>query len=181
MTEQRVSSRYARAIFQLAEEQNVSDAVLQDFSLIIEVVADSRELMNLLKSPVVPHFKKQSIFSEIFKGKISDITLQFLLLLTDKRRENILDSIIMQYVSLYNEKNNRLPIEVHSAVELSDDLKNSIVSKLEKYTGKTLIPSFDENAELKAGMLIRIEDWVFDATLKNQLKNLHDRLMTGDK
>src|SRR6056300_1146437 len=131
MTEQRVSSRYARAILTTASEEGIAEIVLDDFRKIAAIIDESRELYNMLKSPIIRFWQKKKIFEEIFKPHIHDLTMKFILLLGDKRREGMIDSIIYQYEAQYNKKNNKIPVTISSAVELSDDIKTNVVKKLE--------------------------------------------------
>jgi len=63
-------------------------------------------------------------------------------------------------------------------VDLSDVIKLKIVQKIEKQTNKKVIPDFKINISMKGGLLVKIQDWVFDASLKNQLEILFKKLST---
>ncbi|MFA7325525.1 MAG: ATP synthase F1 subunit delta [Candidatus Kapaibacterium sp.] len=172
MHEKKVSSRYAKAIYGLAKESNLQDTVLSDFTLILKTIADSKELGNLVESPVVSSKKKYDIFKEVFEDSISDTTYRFIKLLTEKSRENLLDDIAYQYELIYNEANNRLPVIIYSAVELDEDAKSQIISKLTEWTKKTILSEFKVDPSIKGGLKIKISDWVFDASVQNQLDKL---------
>ena len=172
MHEKKVSSRYAKAIYGLAKESNLQDTVLSDFTLILKTITDSKELGNLVESPVVSSKKKYDIFKEVFEDSISDTTYRFIKLLTEKSRENLLDDIAYQYELIYNEANNRLPVIIYSAVELDEDAKSQIISKLTEWTKKTILSEFKVDPSIKGGLKIKISDWVFDASVQNQLDKL---------
>ena len=172
MHEKKISSRYAKAIYGLAKESNLQDTVLSDFTLILKTIADSKELSNMVESPVVSSLKKYDIFKEIFEDSISTTTYNFVKLLTEKSRENLLDDIAYQYELIYNEANNRLPVIIYSAVELDEDSKSQIVSKLTEWTKKTILSEYKVDPSIKGGLKIKISDWVFDASVQNQLNKL---------
>ncbi len=176
MTEKRVSSRYARALLGTAKEADQVDTVLNDLEKITRMTKESREFFNLLKSPVIPFWQKKNILKEILEPAVSELTLKFVLLLADKRREPIIDSIIKEYIELYNELMNRIPVTITSAVELQDEIRRKIQAKLEEVTEKTVLSDFVVDARLKGGILIRIRDWVYDASIRNQLQVLHEKL-----
>lgn len=179
MTEQRVSTRYARSILETANQENITGRVLEDFYTVLEMIKASRELQNLIDSPIVQYWKKKKVFTELFSPVVSELTMKFINLLTEKRREKLISHIIIQYEKLYNKLNGRLPIEIFSAIELSDEIKNKITEKMKEKTGKTVLTSFIIDPSLKGGMLIKVDDWVFDASVKNQLEKLFEKLASG--
>ncbi len=172
MHEKKVSSRYAKAIYGLAKESNLQDTVLSDFTLILKTIADSKELSNLVESPIISSLKKYDVFKEVFEDSISDITYRFIKLLTEKSRENLLDDIAIEFEIIYNEANNRLPVIIYSAVELDEDAKSQILSKLTEWTKKIILSEYKVDPSLKGGLKIKISDWVFDASVQNQLDKL---------
>jgi len=176
MFEQRVSGRYARALLMTAKSLNLEDEVFKDIELIKLITDKSKELKALMKSPVIQHWRKKKVFEELFKGRINGLTMEFLNLLTEKKRELILDSIIFQFETQYDILKNRQKVEIYSAVELTDNLRSDVVTRLADMTKKTILPEFITETNLIGGLMIRVGDWVFDATVKNQLETLHDRL-----
>src|SRR3989337_2956733 len=89
----RAAVRYAKALIELALEQGVLEKVCEDMKLIHTVCTNNHAFAVLLKSPIIKTDKKQSILSEVFKGKISKLSELFIQLLTAKKRESYLDTI----------------------------------------------------------------------------------------
>jgi F-type H+-transporting ATPase subunit delta len=73
----RISVRYAKAIFDLALEQNIADKVNEDMKLIYEV-ASNPDFIFFLENPVLFPSKKQQVFIELFKDRVQELSLQFL-------------------------------------------------------------------------------------------------------
>ncbi len=176
MFEQRVSSRYARSLLMTAQSLKLEDEVFMDLELIKLIADKSKELKALMNSPVIQHWRKKNVFEELFKGRVNDLTMQFLILLTEKKRELILDSIIFQYENQYNILKNRQKVEIYSAIVLSDELRKDVEKRLIDMTKKTILPEYITQPSLMGGMMVRIGDWVYDASIKNQLESLRDRL-----
>jgi len=180
MKEHRVSYRYAKALIESAKKEGVADLIHDDFNKVKYTFELSRELRQMAASPVVQLWRKKKIFNEIFlEEKISKMTMEFLLLLIDKRRGNLILSIIDEYEKQFNILNNRLPVTIESAVELDDKIKKQVLKKITEKANLELVPEYRLDKNLKGGILVRIEDWVFDASIKNQLKLLH-RKLAGD-
>lgn len=172
MNEKKVSSRYAKAIYGLAKQNNLQDKVLADFSLIVSTIKSSKDLQNLMASPVVAGNKKLDILKEIFGNNITDLTLDFFKLLTEKARENLFENISNEFLLIYNEEHNRLPITIYSAIDLDNASKDEIQNKLADWTDKTILPDYQIDKSIRGGLKIKIQDWVFDASIQNQLDKL---------
>jgi F-type H+-transporting ATPase subunit delta len=179
MTEQRVSLRYARALFETAKGAGSIDTVYKDFSTISGYFSVSRELLTVLKSPVVQTWKKKQLFKELFSNIVSELTYNFLVLLTEKQRENFLPDIIAYFEKLYLTEKNIIKADITTARDIDDTLRGKIVGELETKLSKTVIPSFKVDSLIKGGLMIRVEDWVYDATVRNQLNQLRTKLIEG--
>jgi F-type H+-transporting ATPase subunit delta len=176
MTEQRVSYRYAKAIIETAEAEKMTDLLYKDFMYVREVCDFSHELTTFINSPVVHERDKVKVFEALFKDKINPVTLNFLNFLIEKGRANYTLDVIVQYEELYNKLNNKIKVDITTAIELNDDAKKRIVKKISENTEKTVLSNFNVKKDIDGGLLVRINDWVYDATLKRQLKNLYNKL-----
>ncbi len=179
MTEQRVSLRYAKAIFDTAKIAGSIDLVYNDFLKISEYLNISGELLAVLKSPVITSWRKAELFKNLFNSLVSELTYDFLMLLVEKERENYIPDIISVYERLYFKEKNIIKADVTTSREMDDVLKEKILSKLSSKLSKTVIPTFKVDPLIKGGIMIRVEDWVFDATIRNQLALLRTRLIEG--
>ncbi|MCX7735257.1 MAG: ATP synthase F1 subunit delta [Candidatus Kapabacteria bacterium] len=179
MTEYKVSFRYARAVLELAEEQNLSDTIYQDLDFVRRTLKSSFQLKLFTINPIIQEWRKVKAYKAIFENKISSLTLNFLVFIIRKRRSNLIESIAEQFILQYNELKNRKFVEIQSAVELNEDLKTKAVAKINTLINKTIIPDFKINPHLKGGILIKVDDWVYDGSIKNQLEHLHKQLIEG--
>ncbi|ROL61076.1 ATP synthase F1 subunit delta [Bacteroidetes/Chlorobi group bacterium ChocPot_Mid] len=181
MKEHRVSYRYAKALLESAKKEGVVELINNDFKSIKMTFLMSKELRHFAGSPVIQLWRKKKVLNEIFEEeKISPLSMEFLILLIDKRRGDLVLSIIEEFEKLYNILNNRLPITVESAVEMDEKMKEQVLNKVSAKTKMTILPEYKLNEELKGGILVRIQDWVFDASIKNQLKMLRKQLIEGN-
>lgn len=180
MLEKRVSFRYARALLDTASKEGLAGEVFKDVQKVRATLQASKELSSLTASPVFQLWKKKKIYKAIFEEeKISDLTLNFLILLLDKRRGELIPSIVRQYEMQYNLLNNRLEVDIISAIELTEQIKKKVIDKLTDWTKMTILPNYKIDAKIKGGLLVRIDDWVFDASVKHQLEKLFKKLTEG--
>jgi len=173
----RVTRRYAKALFELAQEQQILEAVEADMTSIRSMIEKSKEISVLLQSPVIQAQEKRHVFAEIFKGKIHHLSYDFLNLLLDKGREELLPDIIIYFMKYIDESKGILRGELRAAYPLSSEQKKSLKNQLDRITGKNVVMKEQIDSTLIGGFVIRMEDTVIDTSIKNQLDKLRETLM----
>ncbi len=171
-----VSSRYAQAVYHLAQSENQVEAVLEDFAKIATACKESEELRVFLKSPVInPALKKQA-FSKAFEGKISSITLAFVEKLISIRREAILLDITHAYKAYYNEQNGIVSVEVTSAVKLDTATLEKVKSIVKQNAAYASVKQFNiiekVNPAIIGGLIIKVDDKQIDESILTQINNM---------
>ena len=68
-------------------------------------------------------------------------------------------------------------VEVISAVEMKEDAKNRLKQKLEEKLKKSVMINFEQDAEIIAGLVIRIGDSVIDNSLRHKLEDLSKEMI----
>lgn len=171
------AKRYAKSLLALALENGVVDAVHADMLLLRQGVADSHELKNLLSSPIVKADKKAAILSEVFKGKISELSDKFFALVTSKGREALLPSIALAYEEAYRDYKNISTVEVTSAIALSEDQKKKILALAAKQgvENAELVEKVDP--ALIGGFVMRMGDKQIDASIAKRINTLRQELI----
>lgn len=172
MIETKVADRYAKALLLFAQENNKTDIVLKDLEFVLDALRKSPELYLFTTNPIIRPHKKIEIFNEIFKGKISEVTLGFIILLVKKNREASLKLLISCFRDQYNVINNRIHVEIVSAKELNERTQNQLCEKLTQITGKTILPRFQTDSRIIGGFQVKFADYFYDASVKKQLNNL---------
>jgi len=178
MIPRRVVRRYAAALFSAARKAGVIDRVESDLGLVSYVLDSSPALADAIESPVIPPEKKHDIIRDIFGGNVHEITLSYLLLLVDKRREEAIRQTEEEYIKFANKARGIVDAEVTTAVHLDESEETRIQAKLNAMTGKQvrLIKTVDPN--IIGGVLVRIGDTVIDGSIKGQLAALREQLLS---
>ena len=171
--------RYAKAFFPIAKDSKNLDGILEDLEHVCDLMTTSSDFKMLLYSPIISNSKKEKIFEEIFKNKISELTFDFILLLIVKGREKLLKEIYQCFKILYNEEVGLVPFIVYTAKDLTNDAKAKINEFVANHTKLKPLPEYIIDKSVIGGMKIKIDDWVYDATIHNQLKKLKETLIYG--
>ncbi|MFQ3549371.1 MAG: ATP synthase F1 subunit delta [Armatimonadota bacterium] len=176
MIEKRIVRRYATALFKAAKDEGVIDRIESDLGLVAYVIEMSPELMNTIKSPVVPKDVKKNIVKSVANDRLHPITLNYLYLLIDKGREEAILDTEQEYLDLANEERGVVTAQVVTAIKLDEEQENLLKEKLKKMTGKNIHLVKVAIPEVLGGVLIRIGDRVIDGTIRGQLDKMKENL-----
>lgn len=172
MKNPKLSDRYAKSLFDFANEKNQVEEVYGDLTLLANTLKENRDLQMLLRNPVVPPNQKHQIFESVFNGTLHDITYQFTDLLLKKRREPELDMICEGFFRLYNQSHNIKTALIITAQPLSDELKSKIVSMLTEQTHATIELKEAVEPSLIGGFVIQMDDFFLDDSILYKFNKL---------
>lgn len=179
MSQRTVARRYATALYQEADANDVVDAVDDDVELLRDALAENNELSRFFDSPIISPEKKTQVVESLLKEKVAPLTLQFLRMLIRKDRETMLAAMLDQYRDLRDEQLGIVDVQARVAQPLSTDDREALKEALEARTGKTVRLHVEEAPELIGGVVIRIGDRVFDGSVRNKLSTLRERFRAG--
>lgn len=171
-----IAKRYGTAIYQLAVENNQVETVSKEIAYMKQVLSTETEFVNVLNHPKVGVNEKISVVESIFKGKISDDVLGLVVLTIKKGRQNHLIDIIDYCEKAIDEHNNILTAMVTSSDELSKKQQGAMKMRLESLTGKSVSISYEVDASLIGGVVIRIGDRILDNSIKGKISNMSKTL-----
>ena len=172
MKDSLAGNRYAKSLIGLSIEKNELDTVYNDMVLISETVENSKDLDLLLKSPVVKTDKKQEILSSIFGKETSELTKQFLLLISSRNREAIIGDIAGAFVRQYKVIKKVIVTEVTSAIKLESAQKKKILQLLNTNESSSVEVIEKINPEIIGGFIVRVDDKQIDASISRKLDDL---------
>jgi F-type H+-transporting ATPase subunit delta len=177
MSEFRVASRYAKSLIDLAQEKNILEAIFNDIQLFSKTLENSHELLGMLKSPIIHGDKKMAVMRMLFDRSFNPLTTSFLEIIVRKKREQYLGAVASAFIGQYNELNNIIEASIKTAVETDDSIKQQIREALEKETGKRVNLKSSVDAELIGGLIVQVEDKLFDASIAGKLRQAKKELL----
>lgn len=171
MNETRAAARYARAILDFAVEKKKTDVLEKDMRTIVETIGDSKELREMLGSPVLKAEVKKKALLSIFKG-CDTITEGMFDLLFQNKRIGLLNEVALKYIILNEDLKGEGVAFVTTAVPLSGDLEKKVLKEVSRITGNkiTIKNKVDEN--IVGGFILRIGDLQYDASISNKLNTI---------
>tara|TARA_B110000977_G_scaffold5695_1_gene8048 strand:+ start:582 stop:1136 length:555 start_codon:yes stop_codon:yes gene_type:complete len=173
MKETRVALRYAKSLLSLAEERNILEQVKEDMLTVASVCNENADFIDMLKSPIVKADKKSAVLNQIFQKEVCELSLSFINLVLEKRREAILGAISESFMDLYNELNNIVKATVVTAVSITENIRNQVIAQLKLVTGDAeVIIEERVDASIIGGFVLRVGDLEFNASIANKLQQL---------
>ncbi len=177
----KIARKYSNALIETAIEDNKTSKVYEDLVFISETIKSNEMLKNALLNPVVTMNDKKEIAERLFSVHVEKVTMDFVLLLIDNNRLDILNEVINQYSASYNKYNNIEKPVVISAVELNDEQKNRIIQKLEYKLSKKVEPEYTIKPDIIGGLVIEIGDKTIDCSLKTKFDTMKKQLTKGNR
>lgn len=163
------AKRYSDALLELSQD---SDKIRKELEEIVDTLSSSQNLKDFMSNPVISIEDKKSVIEKIFAGKIDKTLLNFLKLLVDKDRFNLIDEILESYSKDVDKQKNIQKVSVISAIELDEELKSKLINKLAQKLNKNIELETQLDKDIIAGLVIKTEDNVIDMSLKHKFEEM---------
>ena len=173
----RISVRYARALFQIAQEQGCEEAVYDGLTRFAHnYLLAIAQFNEVLSDPMVAREEKIKLIEMATGEPLHDTLKQFIAFVVDQKREDKMFFIAMKYMEMYRAKHHILNTHVTTATELPEPTYDKIKAFFKQ--------TFDSDAELEVhidpsligGFILDIENTRMDASVVGQLNALKNKL-----
>ena len=173
----RISVRYARALFQTAQEQGCEDAVYDGLTrLAHNYLLAITQFNEVLADPIVEREEKVKLVEMAVGEPLHDSLKQFIAFVADQKREDKMFLIAMKYMEMYREKHNILSTQVTTATELTEESYDKIKAFIKQTFGADAEMEVHIDPNLIGGFILDIENTRMDASVAGQLNALKNKL-----
>jgi F-type H+-transporting ATPase subunit delta len=177
MDQSKITVRYAKALFALAKEKNQFDRFKTDMELVLSVVQSSPDFILLLESPVVKTSQKAKSIRTIFQDKISGISLRFLEMIVENKREIHIPGICRNFLEFIRSEQGIRTAVVTSSGPLNKETVEQLKSLLENSYKARVEMKEKVNENLLGGFILRVDDQQYDASIATQLRKVKETLL----
>ncbi len=167
--------RYARALFEAAQERNRLEEVQRDLSDFVDAVREVPELRALLRDPVLDRRVKIAALSDVLAGS-DELVRNFVLVLTEQGRAGELEETEREFERFLADETGRLSLELATAIELSDEEAGQIVQQIERASGRDVEATRRVDPDLLGGVVLQVGSLRLDASLRGRLDRLRREL-----
>jgi F-type H+-transporting ATPase subunit delta len=177
MNYSKIGVRYAKALLQVAIEQNLMEEVRKDMSFLDTLAVSVPEFMQILESPVIKPSEKQTIMKAAVSAQISPLSLQFLDMLITHRRENRLRDIIRNFDDQYRANKGIITASITTTVALEPKVSEQISELLKKKYNKQVELKPIIESSIIGGFILQVEDLQLDSSIQTQLRKVRRDLI----
>lgn len=177
-----LAQTYARSLFELsggAGGQDAIESTLAELEEVLEMARANPAFSEFLSSLALPQAKRGESLNRIFKGRVSDLTTHFLLVLNDKGRLAHLPAIAAAFDALVQENFGRVEVDVYTAGPIRADELRAIKDRFQRAIGKEAIIHPYTDGAMLGGVKIRIGDRLIDGSVATQLRRMREQLNTS--
>jgi F-type H+-transporting ATPase subunit delta len=175
---QRLARVYAVSLLQAADRRNETGRVLEELaSLVEDIFRADPQFEAFLASGAISRKPKAEVIHRAFDGRASDTFRNFLLVLNDHQRLDMIRAIFEAVRELYYERTGRMRVMVTTAVPLPDDQRERLAQELRAKYHKEPMLTTKVDPALLGGLVVKVGDWLYDASVRTRLTNIRKQLI----
>lgn len=171
----RAAIRYAKAMYDIANEENSINEVYKDMNFINELNSGSLDFKNLLSNSQINFQDKKRLILSLIKQSNS-LTEKLIDLLIHNKRVKIIGDIASSFIQLYNKDNNIKEATIITASPVNNELESKILSMINIKDAKSVNLTNVVNPNIIGGFIIRFDGKEYNASVKQNLNNLKTEL-----
>lgn len=173
-----VARRYASALLEATEEAKKTDKVETDLSALADAWNTSGELRALFEDPRVTVADRKKVLEGLGKRVLaSPLAINTLKLMADNGRLSELPHLATAFSGLARAASGEVEVEVTTAKPMPATFYSKLTATLTKSTGKKVTLMKREDPSIIGGVVTRVQDKVYDGSLRNRLSQLRERLL----
>ncbi|OGI01449.1 MAG: ATP synthase F1 subunit delta [Candidatus Melainabacteria bacterium GWF2_37_15] len=167
-----IADKYADAMIQLAEKNDLLDTINADLHLIKDTVKSNKDLQDFIEHPLINAEEKKEVMETIFKPHINLMSMNLIKLMADNNRLFLLSFVAECYNKILSEIRNIETAQVITAIEIDEDTKNRVKERLEKLFSKQIKIESYIDKQIIAGMIVKVKDKIIDGSIRTKFENM---------
>lgn len=168
-----LASRYAIALFELADEAKQLDRVADDLKALRALLAESADLRRLVRSPVIGRAKQGEAVQMILQSAgAADLTRRFLAVVASNKRLFVVDQMIGAYLAELARRRGEMTADVSTAQPLTEAQQTALTDQIKKAVGAKVSINLSVDPSLLGGMVVKVGSRMIDTSLKTKLNRL---------
>ena len=168
-----MATRYASALFELADSKKALDTVAGDLTQLQKMIAESADLQRMIDSPILDRAEQAKAMGAIVKAAaFNDLTQKFTGLIAQNRRLFAMQTIIKAFLKLLADRRGEMTAEVTAARALTSDQQAAVAEAIRKAVGSKVSINVKVDPSLLGGLVVQVGSRMIDSSLKTKLQKL---------
>jgi len=176
MNNKGMTKKYARALYNVAVQQEDVKEVSERINYIANVMKAVPEFSQLLQTHRVSTENKINILKNVLKDKVSSLEIELISDILEHNNILILSDIAKHFEYLVETDSNLVNMAITSATELSAEEVEYIQSNIESQLNKKVDVHTEIDKSLIGGIRLRVGNIVIDNTISRRLDMLKNTL-----
>lgn len=169
--------RYSNALVKIAIDKNNFDEILADLSVVCDLFSQNKDIFEFFMNPIIKIQDKKEVLKASFENKILDEVYNFLNILVDKNRINLIFAIKTLFETEINNRKNIVEVVALTAIPMSDVHYSSMKNKLEEKFKKSVSLKNEISSEIIGGVVLKFGDSIIDGSVKTKLDLMKKQLI----
>jgi F-type H+-transporting ATPase subunit delta len=168
-----MAGRYAIALFELARDERAIDGVSADLDLFERLLAESPDLMRLVRSPVFAAEQQgKALAAVLARAGIGGLAANFLQVLAQNRRLFAVDAVIRDFRALVARHKGEVVAAVTLAERPDERRLAAITDALRAVTGKDVRVDVKIEPSIIGGLIVKLGSRMVDSSLRTKLRSI---------
>lgn len=171
-----IADVYADALYALAREADTVNEVRAELEELVKLLELEPDFRTFLTSGAIDDDRRMASLEKMFRGQLSDLVLNTLLVMVRHERGGVLPSLLRCFVLNVEEARKQVEVKATTAVELNEGQRAEIVTLAQSLSGREPLVEYVVDESLLGGLVLQIGDWRFDNSLRRQLRQMRAQL-----
>lgn len=168
---------YAKALFELATEQNAQDEIFTDFECFVALLGEQPELYRALSAFLFPVGERESLAANICsEAKVNKVLEHFIRLLIARNRFSVIGGIFDAYRAFLDERQGIVRGTAVAAAPIGDDQLRQLSDAFSKKFSSKVLLEEKIDPSILGGIIVKVKGKTFDGSLKTTIQNLRASL-----
>ncbi len=172
-----LAARYAQALFDAAEEQQITADIAEQIDMIFMQMEENEAFKDLMSGRGVSAPRKKEMLEKVYDGALHPYVRNFLFLLLDKNREGIIEDSLEAFRGLYRKKLGVVTATLTTAKPIDKEDEEKLTASLKKILNSDVVIKKEIDPSLIGGAVINVGDLLIDGSLKSELRHMREELM----
>jgi F-type H+-transporting ATPase subunit delta len=174
-----VARSYATALFELGQKTGETESFGHALNRMADLIESDRRIRDFLRSPKIDAAAKKAALTKALGRSASPLFVNFLKVMIDKRRQNLVPEVAVQYALKLDAHLGRLNAQVTLAREPGEREEQDIAKRLSQLLGQSVIPHIRVDPSILGGIVVRYGDRVMDGSLRRRLLSMRNQMLTA--
>lgn len=177
-----LARRYARALLDVATQRDAQDGVGSELAVLATLFREDPVLRRTLTDPLVPQKRREEVLTALVEAaQLREETAETLRQMLAHDRMARVPEVEVAYGRLLDERRGIVEVDVETAAPLDDAQREHLRRALERLTGHEVRLEEEVDPDLLGGVVARVGDVVYDASVKGRLRQIREEMAAGSE